>query len=98
MGSESIFKVEARAMLEGLFLAWDKCYRKIKVDCDNALLVDLLNSGRGTSNNLVEVRLLHQVLRLNWEVRIQHVQRMLNEVANAMAKQTVLGDLMLQLY
>lgn len=56
LGSESIFKTEARSMLEGLFLAWDKGYKKIEIESDNALLVDLLNLGGGISSNLMEVR------------------------------------------
>ncbi|MBA0756389.1 hypothetical protein Gogos_021346 [Gossypium gossypioides] len=32
-------------MLEGLFLAWDKGFQKVKVVCDNAWFVELLLSG-----------------------------------------------------
>ncbi|KAK5793184.1 hypothetical protein PVK06_034322 [Gossypium arboreum] len=61
-GNVSAFKVETRAMLEGLFLTWDKGFQKVEVECDNALLVKVLLSGGGVSSNLVELRLLHQVL------------------------------------
>ncbi|KAK5825589.1 hypothetical protein PVK06_020445 [Gossypium arboreum] len=61
-GNESIFKVETRAMLEGLFLAWDKGFRKVEVESDNALLVELLLSGGGASSSLIELQLLHRVL------------------------------------
>lgn len=84
--------MEACAILEGLFLAWDKGY-KVEVECDNALLVELLRSGGAMSNNLVEVRLIHQVFRRNWEVYLCHVPRKINEVADAMAKQTNSDDL-----
>lgn len=56
---ETNFKVKTRAKLEGLFLAWDKGYRKIEVECDNALLIDLLLSGGRVHSSLVELRLLH---------------------------------------
>lgn len=59
---DSIFKVEARDMLEGLFLALDKGFRRIEVESDNALLIALLQSGGGSKSNLVKVRLLHQML------------------------------------
>lgn len=60
--NKSVFKVETRAMLEGLFLAWDKGFRKVEVECDNTLLVELLLSGGGASSSLMELQLLHQVL------------------------------------
>lgn len=56
------------------------------MECDNALLVDLLNSDGGISSNLVEVRLIHQILRRKWEVHLRYIPRMFNEVADAMAK------------
>ncbi|MBA0754604.1 hypothetical protein Gogos_021310 [Gossypium gossypioides] len=54
-------------MLEGLFFAWDKRFRKVKVECDNALLVELLLSGGG-------------------EIRIRHILRTFNGVADHMTK------------
>lgn len=48
-GGESIFKVEAQAMLEGLFLACDKRFRKVEVKSDNILSVELLQSGEGST-------------------------------------------------
>lgn len=56
--NKSVFKVESCAMLEGLVLAWDKGFRKIEVECYNALLVGLLLSGGGASSNLVELQML----------------------------------------
>ncbi|MBA0757703.1 hypothetical protein Gotri_020776 [Gossypium trilobum] len=57
-----------------------------KVVCDNALLVELLLSGGGTSSSLMELRLLHQVLRRKWEIRIRHIPRTFNGVADHMTK------------
>lgn len=85
-GHESVFKVETRAMLEGLFLAWDKGFWKVGVECDNALLVELLLPGGGASSSLVELQLLHQVLCRKWEIRIRHISRTLNGVADHMTK------------
>ncbi|KAH1056309.1 hypothetical protein J1N35_034374 [Gossypium stocksii] len=36
---ESVFKVETRAMLEDLFIAWERV-QKVEVECDNALLMN----------------------------------------------------------
>lgn len=52
-GHESVFKVETRAMLEGLFLAWDKGFWKVGVECDNALLVELLLPGGADRKSVV---------------------------------------------
>lgn len=59
---ESIFKVETKAMLEGLFIAWEKGFRKVEVECDNTLLVELILSYGRANSSLVELRLLHQLL------------------------------------
>ncbi|MBA0561732.1 hypothetical protein Golob_018533, partial [Gossypium lobatum] len=67
-GKGFVFKVEARAVLEGLFIAWEKGFRKIEVECDSALLVELLLTGGGANNSLVELRLLDQLLRRRWKV------------------------------
>ncbi|MBA0596587.1 hypothetical protein Gorai_013402, partial [Gossypium raimondii] len=61
------FKVEIRAMLEGLFITWEKGLRKVEVECDNTLLIELILSGGGANSSLVELRLLHQLLRRRWE-------------------------------
>ncbi|KAH1122155.1 hypothetical protein J1N35_005315 [Gossypium stocksii] len=42
LGKELIFKIEARSVLEGLRIAWDKGFRRIKLECDNVLLVESL--------------------------------------------------------
>lgn len=57
-GSESIFKVKARAMPESLFFAWDKGLSRVEIESENVLLVELLQSGGGHNSNLVEVCLL----------------------------------------
>lgn len=58
-GTESFFKVEVRALLKGLNIAWNKGFRKVVVEYDNALLVDLIISDGGANSSLVEVCLLH---------------------------------------
>lgn len=75
-GPESIFKVEARALLESLFFAWDKGFRKVEVECDDdSLLVDLVTSSGGINSSLIEVRLLHR-----------HISMSLNGIADHMAR------------
>ncbi|KHG24416.1 hypothetical protein F383_07301 [Gossypium arboreum] len=42
VGKETIFLFEVRAMLEGLRIEWEKGYKKLELECDNALLMEFL--------------------------------------------------------
>ncbi|MFQ6641195.1 hypothetical protein Gotur_014995 [Gossypium turneri] len=44
-----------------LSLKQERCWN-VEVECDNALLVELLLFDGGANSNIVELRLLHQVL------------------------------------
>ncbi|MBA0877847.1 hypothetical protein Goshw_020167 [Gossypium schwendimanii] len=35
LGKDEVFKIEARSMLEGLHLLWDKGYRQVELECHN---------------------------------------------------------------
>ncbi|MBA0654229.1 hypothetical protein Goklo_021286, partial [Gossypium klotzschianum] len=59
IGLIDIFQVEARAMLEGLKIAWVRSFRQVEVESDNALLVDILRNGLTGTNSVVEVRMIH---------------------------------------
>ncbi|MBA0576018.1 hypothetical protein Golob_000056, partial [Gossypium lobatum] len=77
---------------------WDKGFRKVEVKCDNALLVELLLFGGGASSSLVELRLLHQFLHRKWEIRIRHIPRTLNDVADHMTKCANIGSSLIRLF
>ncbi|MBA0576453.1 hypothetical protein Golob_027983 [Gossypium lobatum] len=54
IGKDSIFKIEVRAILEGLNLAWAFDFRQLELECDNALVVKtILAGGAGTIANLM---------------------------------------------
>lgn len=93
-----MFKVEAKALLEGLFLAWDKGYHKIEIESDSLLLIETLSSSGGDYSSLVELCMLQQLLRRKWEVCLKHVTQDQNEVADHMAKCGISGGLLLQLF
>ncbi|MBA0824109.1 hypothetical protein Goarm_020792 [Gossypium armourianum] len=46
-------------MLEGLKLAWERGFRQVEVETDNALLMEILRSSFACVNNIAKVRLLH---------------------------------------
>ncbi|MBA0587189.1 hypothetical protein Gorai_000323 [Gossypium raimondii] len=67
IGEGTMFQVEAKAMLEGLHLAWNKGFRMLKLKCDNALLIRLTLAGGATNSRLKKLRPIHQMLIWNWE-------------------------------
>ncbi|MBA0634562.1 hypothetical protein Godav_028878, partial [Gossypium davidsonii] len=86
LGKDEVFRIEARSMLEGLRLAWDKGYRQVELESDNALLVELVLAGNSTASHIVELHAIHKILHRNWKVQIRHIPRAHNEVAGFMAK------------
>ncbi|MBA0796054.1 hypothetical protein Gohar_006854 [Gossypium harknessii] len=44
LGRDEVFRIEARSMLKGLCLTWEKGYRQVELESDNALLVELILS------------------------------------------------------
>ncbi|MFQ6631245.1 hypothetical protein Gotur_008821 [Gossypium turneri] len=90
-GLADIFQVEARAMIEGLKLAWAHGFQQV-VESDNALLVDILQNGLAENNSVAEVRMIHTWVSKNWQVRIRLISRDCNRVVDCMANEAR-GDL-----
>ncbi|KAK5837863.1 hypothetical protein PVK06_006590 [Gossypium arboreum] len=55
---------------------------------DNVLLVESLLASNATSTKMVELCLIHGMMHQEWEIRLRHVLRSQNEVADCMAKMT----------
>ncbi|MBA0813702.1 hypothetical protein Gohar_027530 [Gossypium harknessii] len=83
---DEVFRTEARSMLEGLRLAWEKRYRQVELESDNALLVELILSSKLIDSPLMEIRAIHTLLQRNWKVRICHIRRDHNAVTDFIAK------------
>ncbi|MBA0691356.1 hypothetical protein Goari_008986 [Gossypium aridum] len=58
VGLLDIFKIEARALLEGLKFVWAKGYRKVEIESDDSLLITVIQNGLAANNNYNEVRLI----------------------------------------
>ncbi|MBA0682342.1 hypothetical protein Goari_024069, partial [Gossypium aridum] len=97
LGGDIIFKVEARAIFKGLNLAWDKGFRQLELECDNALLVETILVGGAADSNLTELRLIYRLLNRNWKVHIRHIPRTHNKVADHLAKCTATSFMKQQL-
>ncbi|KAA3474677.1 AP-1 complex subunit gamma-2-like [Gossypium australe] len=67
VGKETPFKFEARVVLDGLHLAWEKGLRQVELECDNALLVESLLAGGVVNSSMAKLRLLHCLLGRNWK-------------------------------
>ncbi|KAH1055712.1 hypothetical protein J1N35_033777, partial [Gossypium stocksii] len=63
LGKETIFKIKARAILEGLRLAWEKGIRQLKVKSDNDLLIETIVEGGAADSQIMELRGIHQMVR-----------------------------------
>ncbi|MBA0625843.1 hypothetical protein Godav_003593 [Gossypium davidsonii] len=62
IGRYGIFQTEARALYEGLVVAWHEGFRQIEVESDNAILIDVVSNRYVVGSNLSEVRLVHTMI------------------------------------
>ncbi|KAK5786016.1 hypothetical protein PVK06_040640 [Gossypium arboreum] len=80
--NEKVFRIEARSMLEGLCLLWDKEYHEVELECDNALLVEIILAREALDCHFIELKAIHKLIRRNWRIRIRHIPRAHNAVAD----------------
>ncbi|MBA0795705.1 hypothetical protein Gohar_006547 [Gossypium harknessii] len=86
IGEGTMFQVEARAVLKGLHLAWDKGFQKLKFECDNTLLIEIILATCAADSRLTELRLIHNMLIRPWEVRVRHIPQAQNIVVDHLTK------------
>ncbi|MFQ6623956.1 hypothetical protein Gotur_003591 [Gossypium turneri] len=87
IGSATVFQVKARAPLSaGIRLAWEKGYRRVEVESDNALLINAICSGYAARNSLSEVGEIQRLSTSKWGVIFRHISRQQNLVADGMAR------------
>lgn len=77
-------------------IAWGKGFRQIELECVNVLLVEFVLVRWYADSSLVELHLIYQLLIRNWKVKICHILKSLNEMADHMTKCTVNGLSLLQ--
>ncbi|KAH1122084.1 hypothetical protein J1N35_005244 [Gossypium stocksii] len=87
--------VEAKTVLEGLKLAWDRGFKQVELECDNAMLIEFIWNGWASVSNVGEIRCIHEWCLKLWKVKSKHIQRDANKVANCIVKAN--GDIMDQL-
>ncbi|CAA7012925.1 unnamed protein product [Microthlaspi erraticum] len=70
----------------GLYIAWERGVRRLEVEIDSELVVGFLQTGIGDAHPLsFLVRLCHGFITRDWIVRISHVYREANRLADGLA-------------
>ncbi|KAK5786085.1 hypothetical protein PVK06_040712 [Gossypium arboreum] len=87
-----IFQVEARAIVEGMKLAWMKGYKQVEINCDNVLLIDTICNGFASISNIEEVWSIHEWCNKEWQIKFRHVLRESNKIVDCLAK-AIFGSL-----
>ncbi|CAN1120234.1 Putative ribonuclease H protein At1g65750, partial [Linum perenne] len=85
-GTCSIVRAEMWGVVEGLMLAWDKGIRKLKLQSDSTLAVQLLSNmdqAKHQHSNLI--RRFQELMSRQWEVSIEHIYCEVNFAADFLA-------------
>lgn len=70
----------------GLYLAWERRFPKVELEVDFAVVVGFLTAGISDMHPLsFLVRLCHDFLSKDWDVRVSHVYREANRLADGLA-------------
>lgn len=62
LGNDAIFKIEARAILEGLHLAWERRIRQLEIENDNPLLIETIADGGAVDSKMMELCNIHRMM------------------------------------
>lgn len=93
IGSCEAFEAEVWGIYQGLQVAWNKGYRRIIIESDCALAVESLTRDKnmnGLARNIIDS--CKSLMKRSWEVRVYHVPREHNRVADALAKMATQND------
>lgn len=86
IGTASIIATQLLGVLNGLLLAWDKGFPRVRVEIDSHCVVSPIGSNLLDSHS--EAPLLariNEVLRKDWHVQFCHISRENNRVVDALA-------------
>ncbi|MBA0605478.1 hypothetical protein Godav_018049 [Gossypium davidsonii] len=62
-------------------------YEMVKIESDNALLIDTLHNGLVAVSNIAKVRMIREWFYKSWEMKCRHILRDSNKVADCIAKE-----------
>ncbi|RYR53791.1 hypothetical protein Ahy_A06g029039 [Arachis hypogaea] len=79
-------EVEVAAIREGLEIAWKKGFRRIELETDSQAAVNLMENPPKRHPTLTRpIRRIKELLNRNWQVRIRHIYREANQLADGIA-------------
>lgn len=61
VGITYIFQIEARVVVEGLRLTWDKSFIQVELESDNALPIEVLQTELAAVSNVVEIWIINDL-------------------------------------
>ncbi|CAN0919394.1 Putative ribonuclease H protein At1g65750 [Linum grandiflorum] len=83
LGIFCITRAELRAVVIGLQLAWERVYRKVRVQLDSQAAIQLLLVEREITHQYSsEVLSFHEMLERDWVVKVEHIYRECNRPAD----------------
>ncbi|CAN1346572.1 Putative ribonuclease H protein At1g65750, partial [Linum perenne] len=86
LGTHSIMRVELRGIVEGTQLAWDKGIRKLRIQSDSRVAVELLsNPSEGNNQHANLIQQFHELSSRDWQISIQHIYCEANFAADFLA-------------
>ena len=86
LGKCSAMAVEIWGVWHALRIAWEKNVRKVILELDSLLVVQIIQGGQKSMNVFHSlVADIQRMLSLNWEVKIFHVMREANRAADCLA-------------
>ncbi|KAJ8758607.1 hypothetical protein K2173_000328 [Erythroxylum novogranatense] len=86
IGVATSFMTELWAIKVGLLMAWEKGYRRVRLQVDSLTIVSMLKTGKSTrSLNSALFRDIYGLLRRDWQVEMQHIYREANQCADRLA-------------
>lgn len=80
--TSEILQIEAAAIVSGLKVAWNKGYRRVELECDNAHVVDIVHSGLAPLSKISDIQKIHVLCCREWSIQVRCIPRKLNMVAD----------------
>ncbi|CAN1187802.1 Putative ribonuclease H protein At1g65750 [Linum perenne] len=86
LGRCSIMRAELRGVIEGLRMAWEEGFRKVKARVDSQAILSLIWGDTSADHPFaIETAALRELLERDWEVTITHTYREGNSAADYLA-------------
>ncbi|CAI0401383.1 unnamed protein product [Linum tenue] len=85
LGGGSITRAELMGILQGLRCAWELGVRKVLLQTDSQAAIRIIEAATNTHPHYHIVLQVRRMVQCNWEVRIEHIYRESNMVADFLA-------------